>query len=920
MPKTPTHARLEKKVSELEKEVAFHRHTAETLREDAERYRIAVEYSNDGFAFTEQGKLVHFNKRFLEIFGYDRPQDLQGKSISKTIHPDDRKRVMDIYNKRQKGTPVPTIYEFKGLRKDGKPIYIEISATITRYRGHNVNLSFLRDISSRRKAEDALRESEEKYRNLVETMNEGLGVTDEKYVFTYANQKFADMLGRPEDAIVGHHIAEFVAEDYQDVINRQINQRKTGQAKRYELVWDGKDGRRLHTLISPKGIFDPEGRFIGSFGVLTDITKLKLTEKALEESELRYRQLVKRAPTGIYEIDIPNLKFISVNDVMCEYTGYTREEILAMGPWDVLTEESLKDFIERQQKTLEGMQIPDTVEYKIKKKNGAEMWVMLNAHVVYEEGKPVNATVVVHDISDRKQAEEALRESEERFRAIFEQAAVGIAHNDPEGNFVRANQRFCDLLGYSHEQLNDLSVNDITHPDDLEVGSEEIEKLLAGKKQVHTMEKRFLRKNGTEMWGKVTVSLVRNGAGRPKYFIGILEDITEQKVMQAEKKRLEIQLRQAQKMEAVGTLAGGIAHDFNNILGAIIGYAEMLQMYDVPEDSPMRPNLDQVLKAGHRAKDLVKQILAFSRQSEKELKPVQLHPIVKEVIKFLRATLPATIEIRQQIDAATGAVLADTTQIHQVIMNLCTNAHHAMWEHGGILDVSLAQIKINEREASQFEELDPGVYLKISVSDTGHGMTPDILDRIFDPYFTTKEKGVGTGMGLAVVHGIIKRHKGAISVDSHPGKGTRFNVYIPVIEGQAGLEPEAFEPLPMGNERILFIDDELALADLGKQMLERLGYHVETRTSPSEACELFNNRPGHFDLVITDMTMPQMTGEELTKELIDIQPDIPVILCTGFSEKMSVAKARLLGIRGFLLKPITIRDLADTVRNVLDSK
>ena len=545
---------------------------------------------------------------------------------------------------------------------------------------------------------------------------------------------------------------------------------------------------------------------------------------------------------------------------------------------------------------------------------------MLNSRVFYEKGKPVTATVVVHDISDRKYAEEALRESEERFRAIFEQAAVGIAHNDLEGKFLRVNQRFCDLFGYTQEQLKKLSVNDITHPDDLEVERSQIEKLLAGEKDVHVMEKRFFRQDGSEMWGKVTVSIVRNSAGRPKYFIGVLEDITAQKRIQAEKKRLEIQLRQAQKMEAVGTLAGGIAHDFNNILGAIIGYAEIMQMYDLPDDSPIRPSLDQVLKAGHRAKDLVKQILTFSRQSEKELKPIQLHPIVNEVVKFLRATLPATIEIRQHIEAKTGAVLADPTQIHQVLMNLCTNAHHAMWENGGLLEISLTHVEINAGEANQFEGLESGVYQKISVSDTGHGMPPEILERIFDPYFTTKEKGVGTGMGLAVVHGIIKRHNGAVRVDSNPGRGTCFHVYLPVIESQARLELEKYDPLPMGNERILFVDDELALVNLGKQMLNRLGYHVVTRTSPSEARALIKERPEQFDLVITDMTMPQMTGEELARELIELQPDIPIILCTGFSEKMSIEKAKSMGIRGFLLKPLTVRDLAETIRNVLDGK
>ena len=368
MPGKQTQVTLQKKVSELEKKADLLRRYAESLQEDAERYRLAVESSNDGFTFSERGELIYFNKRFLEIFGYDRPEEVLGKPITDMIHPDDRERVWNIYNRRQNGEHVPSRYEFKGLRKDGSPVYIEISSTLTRFQGRKVNLAFLRDVSSRRKADDALRQSEEKYRNLVETMNEGLGVTDERYLFTYVNHKFTEMLGRSADEIIGHHINEFVAEDFQDTMKRQIDQRKHGEADSYEMVWNSKDGRRVHTLISPKGIFDQEGHFTGSFGVLTDITRLKQTEKALEDSELKYRQILKHAPTGIYEIDIPKLKFIHVNDVMCEYTGYSREEILAMGPLDVLTEDSLQDFIERQKKTMAGMPIPETVEYKIKKK------------------------------------------------------------------------------------------------------------------------------------------------------------------------------------------------------------------------------------------------------------------------------------------------------------------------------------------------------------------------------------------------------------------------------------------------------------------------------------------------------------------------------------------------------------------------
>jgi len=329
--------------------------------------------------------------------------------------------------------------------------------------------------------------------------------------------------------------------------------------------------------------------------------------------------------------------------------------------------------------------------------------------------------------------------------------------------------------------------------------------------------------------------------------------------------------------------------------------------------------MDKVFKASERARDLVKQILAFSRQGGEEIKPVQIHLIVNEILKLLRPTLPTTIEIRQNI-TSTGTVMADPTQIHQVIMNLCTNAYHAMQEKGGVLEVSLTDVELDSDYTAKHLDTHPGPYLKLTVSDTGHGMEKKVLNRIFDPYYTTKEKTGGTGMGLAVVHGIVKSHGGVISVYSEPGKGSTFNVFLPRTESAEGVvEPEEIIPLPTGKERILFIDDEPFIVDIGKGMLEHLGYTVVTRTSPIEALEAFKAQPDKFDLVITDMTMPKMTGDELAKELMAIRPDIPIILCTGFSELINEEKAKAMGIRAFVMKPVVQREMANAVRKALDS-
>jgi signal transduction histidine kinase/ActR/RegA family two-component response regulator len=425
-------------------------------------------------------------------------------------------------------------------------------------------------------------------------------------------------------------------------------------------------------------------------------------------------------------------------------------------------------------------------------------------------------------------------------------------------------------------------------------------------------EELYLRKkDGTPFIGSVSSVVVKDKKGKVVYFDGVIENITE-------RKRLESQLQQAQRMEAIGTLAGGIAHDFNNILSAVIGYTEMA-LNDVDDPAVLQSNLKEVLSAGNRARDLVKQILAFSRQTDQEMKPLAVKPIVKEALKLLRASIPTTIEIRQNMTSE-AVVLADPTQIHQVLMNLCTNAEHAMRDTGGILEVSLDHEKLTSEFVAINNGLLPESYLCLTVSDTGKGMSSETVQRIFDPFYTTKGRDEGTGMGLAVVLGIVKAHGGKITVDSEPGQGSTFKVYLPVLKSDKKPQSRAKQTRPTGNERILLVDDEKPLADLGKLMLERLGYNVSTRTSSLEALEVFKAKPDEFDLVITDMTMPNMTGDKLAQEMMKIRSDIPVILCTGYSQQITKESTRQMGIRELILKPIVMDDLAKIVRRNLPAR
>jgi signal transduction histidine kinase/CheY-like chemotaxis protein len=381
----------------------------------------------------------------------------------------------------------------------------------------------------------------------------------------------------------------------------------------------------------------------------------------------------------------------------------------------------------------------------------------------------------------------------------------------------------------------------------------------------------------------------------------------------------ESQLRQVMKLQAIGTLAGGIAHDFNNILFPIVGYTE-LTMDDIPEDSQARQNLEEILKATNRAKELVQQILTFSRQSGQERKPLKVQFLIKEALKLMRATIPSTIEIECNANEEYGSIMGDPTQIHQVIMNLCTNAYHAMQATGGKLEVMLKEVDISYEKSVERVGMKVGPHLELTVKDSGHGMEPEVLERIFEPYYTTKEQGKGTGLGLSVIHGIIKNHGGDISVSSQPGKGTTFTVYLPVIDDiDVAVEPVEAATATQGNEHILLIDDEAQIIDIEQQILERLGYKVTSKTDSQEALEEFAALPDQFDLVITDMTMPKMTGDQLARKLMDIKPNIPVILCTGFNETITEEKALAMGIDKFIMKPIVKDELAKAIRTVLDN-
>ena len=633
--------------------------------------------------------------------------------------------------------------------------------------------------------------------------------------------------------------------------------------------------------------------------------ELVTANEELKRSERLFHTLAQVSPVGIFRTDAQG-DFVYVNDRWCKIAGMPMEKALGKNWADAIHSEERERVVRKWYGSVRG-NLPFNLEYQFHRPDGSSTCVLGQATAEFSDAGEISGYVgTITDITERKRAEEERM----HLATAIEQTAEGLIVTNRDWVIQYVNPAVEHMTGYSKSEI--IGKHSRILKSDKHDGAfyKNIrDTLTRGEVWAGHLVNR--RKDGTLYETEVTSSPVLDSACNIINYVSIHRDITREV-------RLERELRQAHKMEAIGTLAGGIAHDFNNILMAIIGYTEMA-LYKIPEGTtPVRRDLEQVLKAGYRARDLVNQILTFSQ----ERKVIDIIPTVKEALKLLRSSLPSTIEIRQDIaiPPEKGIILADPTQIHQVLMNLCTNAAHAMRDKGGILSVSLSSVEADAYLVSRYPDLEPGPYVRLTVGDTGHGVDPSILERIFDPYFTTKGPGEGTGMGLAVVQGIVKRHGGMITVHSEIGKGTTFHALFPRIEQEIVPEATAAEALPLGSERILFIDDEKPLVDLGKGMLESLGYSVTTKTSSLEALEAFRAEPDAFDLVITDVTMPSMTGIELAKELMAIRPDIPIILCTGFSELINEKRAKEMGIQEFVMKPFVIGKHAKTIRKVLEQK
>lgn len=641
-----------------------------------------------------------------------------------------------------------------------------------------------------------------------------------------------------------------------------------------------------------------------------EIKERKEIQKALQESKIRYRRMVNNVTDYLLVHDLDG-KIVEGNYRMIAGLDYSYKEIVGRALQDLIVPEQRPRFAPYLNRLRQGKKATGNVTFI--SKNGQLRFMEYSSVMGPQTQNGAVVYCLARDITERQRTERALAESQARFKDIFETAAAGMLIVDSDTQKIaEANpaavqmiqEPLQNIIGRPLSRLiQDEAPDDAASAEPVRADVDPLEcRLVCGRQQSIPILKtmRPMELNGQAHW--------------------LISFISLQKVKEAEaaKREAEAHVNRSQHLQAIGTLAGGIAHDFNNILYGVIGYAQ-LSLDDAPQGSVLHDNLQEILQGSRRAKDLIGQILAFSRQDHTEKKPVQPGPLIKEVLKLLRASIPATIDIQADIEPHAATILVNPTQIHQVLMNLCTNAAQAMLPQGGLLRVELGNMILESEETALHGSIGPGKYVRLCVIDNGCGIQENLRERIFEPFYTTKAQGQGTGMGLAVVLGVIQAHHGAIRLHSEPGKGTRFEILLPAAVAAMQSDDGDIQESPGGRERILLVDDERALIHMGTQMLSRLGYQVTACQDPLQALDLFRDNPGGFDLVVTDLTMPRLKGTKLAQHILHLKPDMPIILCTGYGDQVTQEQIQDIGIRQLLVKPILRHQLAVTIRNSLET-
>ena len=872
-------------------------------------------------ALNTKGEITLVNKKACEILESDE-KELLGKNwfdhfLPRGIIED----VKTIFRKLIQGD-IETVEYVEGrivTRTGRKKTIAWHNAVLSTDHGKIIGtLSSGEDITERKQAEDSLRYERDLMQRIMETSPAGITRVDTTGRIVYANRRAEAILGmEPTKGLERTYndpawkITDFGGNRFPEDRLPFAIVKKTGKPVdnvQHAIEWP--DGRKVFLSINAAPLVNASGAFDGMVATIEDITE---KYKAEQHYQVLFREMIDGF--AIHEIICDDreqpvdYRFLAVNPAFERLTGKDSESLIGKTVMEVWPNTE-PYWIEKFGKVaLTGE--PATFEnYSIE----IDRYFQVTA---FRHAKNQFACIFV-DISGQKQAEADRIRLQTQLANAVEIAHLGHWEYDVVNDRFTFNDQFYKIFHTTAGKVGGYTMTAaeyarrFVHPDDRHVVADAVRmSILATDPDFRgRLEHRMIYADGSTGHISVLFFLVKDAGGRTIKTYGVNQDISE-------RKRIEERLQQAQKMEAIGSLAGGIAHDFNNLLFPIVGMAEML-MEDLAPESLGHGYVREIYKAGQRASELVKQILAFSRRSEHQMIPVRPQQVLREVLKLSRASIPSNIEISHSVQSDCGMVLADPTQVHQVVMNLITNAYHAVEAAGGKIELTLNETVL-EADDLPGSLLAPGRYARLCVADTGCGIAPEIMDKIFEPYFTTKEQGKGTGLGLALVYGIVKEHKGDIKVHSEMGRGTTFEIHLPLLEKAEAPLASKIEIQETGDERILLVDDEVAIARLVCQMLERLGYRVTARTGSREALVEFRTDPKKFDLVITDMAMPHMTGDRLAREIIAIRPDIPIIICTGFSERIDQQRAQAIGIKGFLMKPVVKSELARMVRKVLDA-
>jgi len=883
------------------------------LRESEERFRRLFEELGDAVFVTaiggqDQGRIIEVNLSAVMQTGYSK-NELIGMNISKDLAVRDSADInQDDWDKMLlKGKSL--VATEKKRKKDGAEYWVEVLVTPIDYKGIKACLSINRDITQRKLVEEALRDSEYNLRALFNAMTDLVFEINYEGRYIEVAPTTPELLFRPKEEILGKLLHEIFPKQMADNFLKFVqgcldkNEIKTIE---YSLVIDNK-------TIWFEGRATPKTKDTVLY-IARDITERKKADEALRKSEELNRRLLATIPDLIIRTDLKGTITFVNDQGLKNFPFVSKEMLLGRNIFSFIAENDMGRALKNTRlmfKKQLGVQ-----EYCLQIDENHLIDCEVNGDIVLDsDNKPNGMIYVIRDITKRKAAEEALYRSEEKYRLLIENQNDLVVKVDIEGRFQFVSPSYCKVFGKSEEELLGKTFLPLVHEDDQQSTMKEMENIYKPPYTAY-IEQRAMTKDGWKWLGWMDTAILDEN-NNVTAIIGVGRDLSERKQAEEEKEHLEKQLRRAQKLETIGTLAGGIAHDFNNILAPIMGYADMA-LLNLNESDPLFNDLNQILKGTYRAKELVEQILLFSKQTEKEREPLALQTVIKEALKLLRPSIPATIEISQHIDENCKLVRADASQIHQVIVNLCTNAWQAMEEKGGRLSIELKQVELDVVDAKMYVNLHEKLYACLVISDTGPGIGEDIIERIFEPFFTTKAVNKGTGLGLSVVHGIVRSHKGDIFVKSIPGKGTSFEVFLPIQKVQKNDKETTVNEIIGGTEHIMIVDDEVEIAGIVKRMLENFGYKVDEFHTGHEAIKAFNLQTEKYDLIITDLTMPHLTGLDVAETIHQSDPALPVLIMTGFGDSITAETQYKCGISKVVGKPIVVKDLTTIVREVLD--